>query len=114
MACTNRCGWPGNRWGRGPNWAITGVIRPVTEIARSVVIAVDDLTGARAHQLLVDTAAAGQPARCAIRCGATVVDLAGGKPAIGHGEHTAVASGLIGQLGPDRPHRSVGDGAPVG
>ena len=33
MACTNqRCGWAGYRWGRGPDWATTGVIRPVTEV----------------------------------------------------------------------------------
>jgi hypothetical protein len=34
------------------------VIRPVTEISRGVVIAVDQFTGVRAHQLLVDTAGA--------------------------------------------------------
>jgi hypothetical protein len=78
------------------------------------VIAVDELTGAWAHQLLVDTAAAGQPARCAIGCGATVVDLAGGKPAIGHRQYPAVAGGLVGQQWPDRTHRSVADRAPVG
>src|ERR1700737_3717505 len=45
MACTNRFGWPGNRWDRGPDWTTTGVIRPVTEIARGVCVAVDDCTG---------------------------------------------------------------------
>jgi hypothetical protein len=67
MVCTNRWGWPGYRWGRGPNWATTGVIRPVTEIERSVSVAVDDFTGVWADQLLVDATLADQPARGAVR-----------------------------------------------
>jgi hypothetical protein len=66
MACTNRLGWPGNRWGR-PDWTTTGVIRPVTEIARSIVITVDDLAGLWTYQVLVDAPRAEQPARGAVR-----------------------------------------------
>ena len=59
MACTNqRCGWPGYRWGRGPDWATTGVIRPVTEIQRSVDVTVDDFTG---YALAVDLIAWDMP-----------------------------------------------------
>ena len=55
MACTNRrCGWPGYRWGRGPDWTTTGVIRPITEIQGSVAVAVDDLARGRADQVFVD------------------------------------------------------------
>jgi hypothetical protein len=32
------------------------VIRPVTEIARRIMIAVHDVTGLRAHQVFVDAA----------------------------------------------------------
>jgi hypothetical protein len=39
------------------------VIRPVTEITRSIAVAVDDFTGDRAHQVFVDAAFADQPAR---------------------------------------------------
>jgi len=96
MACTNqRCGWPGNRWGRGPNWATTGVIRPVTEISGRVDVAVHDFTCERAHQVFVDSAFADQARWGAVRCGAAVVDLAGGKPAIRHGQVAAVAGSLV-------------------
>lgn len=84
MACTNRGGWPGCRWGRGPDWTTTGVIRPVTEIQSSVSVAVDYLARYRAEQVFVDAALALQPARCAVGAGAAVVDLAGGKPAVRH------------------------------
>ena len=96
MACTNqRCGWPGNRWGRGPNWATTGVIRPVTEISGRVDVAVHDFTCERAHQVFVDSAFADQARWGAVRCGAAVVDLAGGKPAIRHDQVAAVAGSLV-------------------
>jgi hypothetical protein len=107
MACTNRFGWPGCQWGRGPDWATTGVIRPVTEITRSIVIAIDDFTGLRAHQLLVDPVLADQTAWPTVRCGATVVDLAGGEPAIRNRQNAAAAGCLVDQLRPDRPDRSV-------
>ena len=111
MACTNqRCGWPGNRWGRGPNWATTGVIRPVTEISGRVDVAVHDFTGERAHQVLVDSAFTDQAAWGAVRCGAAVVDLAGGKPAIRHDQVAAVAGSLVDQLRPNQSHRSIRDG----
>ena len=75
MACTNHgCGWSGYRWGRGPDWTTTGGIRPVTEIARSVAVAVDDVTGDRADQVLVDAALTDQAARGAIGLVAAVVD----------------------------------------
>src|SRR5271156_321319 len=60
---TNRCGWPEYRWGRGPDWTTIGVIRPVTEIQRSVSVTIDDFTGVRAHQLLGDAALIDQPTR---------------------------------------------------
>src|SRR3954451_23354523 len=101
MACTNRCGWPGYRWARGPDWTTTGVIRPVTEIKRCVAIAVDNFVGARTHQQLVDAPFAGQPARRAVGCRAAVVDLAGREPTIRHCEHRAMAVGLVGQHRPD-------------
>ena len=94
MACTNRFGWPGCQWGRGPDWATTGVIRPVTEITRSIVIAIDDFTGLWAHQLFVDPVLADQTAWPTVRCGATVVGLAGGKPAIRNRQRAAGASVL--------------------
>jgi hypothetical protein len=108
MACTNRFGWPGYRWGRGPDWTTTGMIRPVTEIRRSVSIPVDDLTSEWADQVFVDPPVADQPTRRAVRLGASVVDLAGGKPAIRHCEHRAMAGGLVGQLRPDRAHCGIG------
>src|SRR5690349_7589503 len=108
MACTNRCGRPGYRWGRGPDWATTGVIRPVTEIARSVAVAVDDFTGGRAHQQLVDASLADQSARCAGWCGAAVVDLAGWEPTVRLNQFAAVAGGLVGQHRPDQSHRRIG------
>jgi hypothetical protein len=74
------------------------------------VIAVDEFTRLWAHQQLVDTAAPDQAARCAIWCGAAVVDLAGGKPAIGHRQSPTVAGGLVHQHGFDRTHAGVGDG----
>jgi hypothetical protein len=115
MACTNRrCGWPGYRWGRGPDWATTGVIRPVAEITGSVDVTVDDFTGEWAHQQFVDPAVAEESTRCAVWCSAAVVDLAGCEPAIGHHQVSAVAGGLVGQLRPDRTHCRVGDGPPVG
>jgi hypothetical protein len=109
MACTNLFGWPGYRGGRGPDWTTTGVIRPVTEIERSIVVAVNDVTGVWADQFLVDAAFADQPARCAIRCGVAVVDLAGGKPAIRHRQHSAVTGGLVNQLRLDQTHRGIRD-----
>ena len=112
MACTNRFGWPGCRWGRGPDWATTGVIRPVTEITRSIVIAIDDFTGLWAYQLFVDPVLADQTAWPTVRCGATVVDLAGGEPAIRDRQNAAAAGCLVGQLRPDRPDRSVGNRPP--
>jgi hypothetical protein len=115
MACTNRrCGWPGYRWGRGPGWATTGVIRPVAETTCSVDVTVDDFTGEWAHQQFVDPAVAEESTRCAVWCSAAVVDLAGCEPAIGHHQVSAVAGGLVGQLRPDRTHCRVGDGPPVG
>jgi hypothetical protein len=57
MACTNHGGgWPEYRWGRGPNWATTGRFRPVTEIERGVVVAVNDLPGLWADQVFVEAA----------------------------------------------------------
>src|SRR5580658_1721087 len=104
MACTNLRGWPGYRRGRGPDWTTTGVIRPVTEIERSVVVTVDVDTRGGADQFLVDAAFPDQTARCAVGCGVAVVDLAGGKPAIRHGQHSAVAGGLVHQLRCDQTH----------
>src|ERR1700694_1072069 len=97
MACTNRGGWPGYRWGRGPDWATTGVIWPVTEVSGRVVITVHNFTGERAHQVLVDAVFADQPAWCAVRCGAAVVNLAGREPAFRDRQHPAVADGLVHQ-----------------
>src|ERR1700694_3274275 len=107
MACTNRFGWPEYRWSRGPDWATTGVIRPVTEITRSVSIAVDDFAGLRTHQQLVDASFADQPARGAVRCGAAVVDLAGREPTVRHDQLAAIAGGLVGQHRPDQTHRGI-------
>ena len=85
MACTNHVGgWPGYRWGRGPNWATTGRFRPVTEIQCGVSVAVNDLAGLWAEQVFVDTACAHQAARCAVGLGVAVMDLARWEPAIGH------------------------------
>ena len=112
MACTNRFGWPGCQWGRGPDWATTGVIRPVTEITRSIVVAIDDFTGLWAHQLFVDPEFADQTAWPTVRSGATVVVLAGGEPAIRDRQNAAAAGCLVVQLRPDRPHRSVGNRPP--
>ena len=67
MACTNRFGWPGYRWSRGPDWATTGVIRPVTEVSGRVVITVHNFTGERAHQVLVDAVFADEAERTAVR-----------------------------------------------
>jgi len=49
VACTNLGGWPGTEGGRGPDSAPTGVIRPATEVAGRVVIAVHDFTVAGSH-----------------------------------------------------------------
>ena len=111
IACTNRRGWPGYRWGRGPDWATTGVIRPVTEIARRVEIAVHHFAGLGADELFVDAAFADQSAWCAVGLVAAVVDLARGEPAIRHRQHRAVESGFVGQLWGDRAHRCVGHGS---
>jgi hypothetical protein len=110
MACTNRRGWPGNRWGRGPDWATTGVIRPVTEVAGRIDVAVHQRTRLRAHQLLIHFAFADQAARRAVRQGVAMVDLAGGKPAIRHRQHGAAAGALVDQLRSDRPHRGIRHG----
>jgi len=88
------------------------VIRPVTEITRSIVIAIDDFTGLWAHQLFVDSALADQAAWSTVRCGAPVVGLTGGKPAIRNRQRRAGTSGLVDQLRPDRPDRSVGNRSP--
>jgi hypothetical protein len=110
MACTNHCGgWPGYRWGRGPDWTTTGVTRPVTEIQRSIVIPVDDFTGGRADQVFVDLTLADQPARRAIRCGVAVVDLGGREPPICHRQHAAVAGGLVSQLRLDQTQAGIRD-----
>jgi hypothetical protein len=85
------------------------VIRPVTEIERSVAVAVDDFTGGRADQVFVDAAFADQSARRAVWCDAAVVDLAGGKPAIRHRQHTAETGGLVSQLRLDQTHGGIGD-----
>ncbi len=61
MACTNRFGWPGYRWGGGPDWATTGMIRPVTEIQRSVPVTVNDFPAEGAHEVFVDATFADQP-----------------------------------------------------
>src|ERR1700739_3172936 len=110
MACTNLFGWPGYRWGRGPAWTTTGVIRPGTKIQRSIAVAVNDLTGEWAHQLLVDETLSDQPAGRAVGLVTTVVDLTRWEPAIHHREHTATAGGLVGQLRPDRAHGGIGNG----
>jgi hypothetical protein len=103
MACTNRrSGWPGYRWGRGPDWATTGKIRPVTEIQRGVDVAVDDLTGQGARQPLADSVFTDQPAGGTVGLSAAVVDLAGGKPAIRDNQLAAESGGLVDQLRPDR------------
>jgi hypothetical protein len=107
MACTNRCGWPGNRWGRGPDWATTGVLRPVPEVAGRIDIAVHEFAGLRAHQLLIHSALADEAAGGAIRQAVAVVDLTGREPPIRHRQDTAVAGGLVGQLWPDRAHRGI-------
>src|SRR5208337_2169543 len=108
MACANHCGgWPGYRWGRGPDWTTTGVIRPVTEIKRSIAISVNVLTSEWAHQLLVDVPLTDQPARRAVRLNAAVVDLARWEPAIHHRQRRAVTGGLVGQLRLDRTHRGI-------
>lgn len=109
MACTNRGGWPGCRWGRGPDWTTTGVIRPVTEIQSSVSVAVDYLARYRAEQVFVDAALALQPARCAVGAGAAVVDLAGGKPAVRHRQHAAALGRFVSQLRRDQTHCGIGD-----
>src|ERR1700739_755419 len=99
MACTNLwCGWPGYRWGRGPDWTTTGVIRPVTEIQRSIAIPVNGITGQWTDQLLVDVALTDQSARRTVRLSAPVVDLARWEPAIHHRQHRAVTGGLVSQL----------------
>jgi len=41
--------WPGNWGGRGPDSATTGVIRPASEVAGRVVIAVHDFTVTGSH-----------------------------------------------------------------
>jgi hypothetical protein len=73
------------------------------------VVAVNDFTGVWADQFLVDAAFADQPARCAVRCGVAVVDLAGGKPAIGHRQHSAVTGGFVRQLRCDQTHAGIRD-----
>src|SRR5262245_44496496 len=107
MACTNRLGWPGYRWGRGPDWTTTGVIRPVTEIQHSISIPVDHYAGDRADQALVNPALTLQPARGAIRQGVAVVDLAGWEPAVRHDQGAAVPGGFVGQHGRDQPHCGI-------
>jgi hypothetical protein len=67
------------------------------------VIAIDDFTRLWAHQLLIDPVLADQPAWGAVRCNATVVDLAGSEPAIRHRQNAAAAGGPVGQLRPDHP-----------
>jgi len=49
VACTNLGGWPGTEGGRAPDSATTGVIRPATEVAGRVVIAVHDFTVTGSH-----------------------------------------------------------------
>src|ERR1700694_3055176 len=113
MACTNRrSGWPGYRWGRGPDWATTGKIRPVTEIQRGVDVAVDDLTGHGARQPLADSVFTDQPAGGTVGVSAAVVDLAGGKPAIRDNQLAAESGGLVDQLRPDKTHSGVRHGPP--
>lgn len=114
MACINRFGWPGYRWGRGPDWTTTGVIRPVTEIQGSVSIAVDDFTCLRADEVFVDAAFTVQTARGALWGGAAVMDLARWVPAIRHDQGTATPGGLIRHHRRHQSHCGIGDGAPVG
>jgi hypothetical protein len=73
------------------------MIRPVTEIAGRIDITVHHDASAGTHQLVIQFAVADQSARCAIRLGVAVVDLAGCKPAIRHRQQTAVAGDLVGQ-----------------
>jgi hypothetical protein len=112
MACTNLVGWAGYRWGCVPDWGTTGVIRPVTEIKRSVSICVNDLPSQWAHPLFVDVAFADQPTEGAVGLSAAVVDLAGGKPAIRHRQHRAVTGCLVSQLRLDGTHCGIGHGPP--
>ena len=111
MACTNqRCGWPGYRWGRGPDWATTGVIRPVTEVAGRVGVAVHELPTGGAHPHPLTELEVG------VVAAAAVVGLGGGEPAIHHHQPPArpatvrsgaVAGGLFVDMWergrPDRP-----------
>jgi hypothetical protein len=84
------------------------MIRPVTEIACSIAVAVDDFPGDRAEQVFVDTCLANQATSGAVGVVAAVVELAGGKPAIGHGQGAAaMPAGLVGQLGSDQTHRGI-------
>lgn len=114
MACTNLVGWPGYRWGRGPDWTTTGVIRPVTEIDSSVSVAVDDFTCLRADEVFVDPAFTLQTARAAVWGGAAVMDLAGRVPAIRHDHGAALPGGLIRHHRRHQSHRGIEDSAPVG
>src|SRR3974377_1745535 len=109
MVCTNHwCGWPGYRWSRGPAWTTTGVIRPVTEIKRSIPVTVDHFAGEGAHQRLIDVPLADPPAWRAVRGGVAVVDLAGCKPAIRHRQHATETGGLVHQLRFHLTHGGIG------
>jgi hypothetical protein len=57
------------------------MIRPVTEIAGRISVAVHEFKSDGAHQLLIHFAVADEPAGCAIGLGAVVVDLAQAKAA---------------------------------
>jgi hypothetical protein len=62
--------------------------------------------------VFVDATLANQAAWGVIRLVAAVVDLAGRKPAIGHGQGAAMPQGLVGQLRFHKTYRGVGHSAP--
>jgi hypothetical protein len=109
MACTHRGGGPGYRWGRGPDWTTTGVIRPVTEITSSIDITIHRFTRDWTDQVFVDAALTLQAAWCAVGQVAAVVDLAGREPAIRHDQGTAMPHGLVRQHRRNQSHGGIRD-----
>ena len=106
---------PGTDGARGPDWATTGVIRPVTEIATRVFVAVDEFAGLRTYQQLVDASVADQPAQGAVRLrcsrgGSGWTGTNGPPPSA----RRPIAGGLVGQHRPDQTHRGIRNGTPVG
>ena len=79
------------------------MIRPVTEIERGVVVAVNEFTGHCAHEVF------GEPAGFDESATAEVVRLGGRVPAVSDDQGGSIPGRLVGELGSDLTERSIGD-----